>query len=41
MAADNSHKIVKINNELFIEGMAYSGQDPDDKMFIGYLKSIK
>ncbi|MGI4022544.1 MAG: hypothetical protein ACRYFA_13645 [Janthinobacterium lividum] len=41
MASDNSHKIIKIDNELFIEGMAYSGQDPDHKMIQGYFNSIK
>ncbi len=41
MAADNSHKIIKIDNGLFIEGMAYSGQYPDDKRIQGYFKSIK
>lgn len=41
MAADNSHKIIKIDNELFIEGMAYSGENPDDKRIQGYFKSIK
>ena len=41
MAADNSHKIVKIDNELFIEGMAYEGQSPDDVIIQGYFKSTK
>lgn len=41
MAADNSYKIIKIDNELFIEGMAYSGQDSDHKMIQGYFQSIK
>ncbi|WP_419800949.1 hypothetical protein [Mucilaginibacter sp.] len=41
MAADNSHKIVKIDSELFIEGMAYEGQSPDDVIIQGYFKSSK
>ncbi len=41
MAADNSHKIVKIDNELFIEGMAYAGQSPDDIVIQGYFQSTR
>jgi len=40
MAADNSHKIIKKDNDLFIEGMAYSGQDPTSNVVEGYLKSL-
>ncbi|MGI4728213.1 MAG: hypothetical protein ACRYGB_06555 [Janthinobacterium lividum] len=41
MAADNSHKIIKIANELFIEGMAYEGQSSDDIIIQGYFRSTK
>lgn len=41
MAADNSQKIVKKDNELYIEGMAYNGEDPDHKMIQGYFNSLK
>ncbi len=41
MAADNSHKIIKIDNELFIEGMAYNGEDPNSALYKDLLKSIK
>ncbi len=41
MAADNSHKIIKVNDELYIEGMAYQGENPDYKMIQGYFNSLK
>jgi len=39
MMADNSQKIVRINNELFIEGLAYSGNGLDYKAIGGYFNS--
>ncbi|RYE28659.1 MAG: hypothetical protein EOP42_16300 [Sphingobacteriaceae bacterium] len=41
MAADNSHKIIKIDNELFIEGIAYEGQSPTETIIKGYFNTIK
>ncbi|RYY30635.1 MAG: hypothetical protein EOP41_00195 [Sphingobacteriaceae bacterium] len=41
MAADNSHKIIKTDNELFIEGMAYEGQSPEETVIQGYFKSTR
>ncbi len=40
MAADNSHKIIKVNDELYIEGMAYFGEDPGHTMIKGYFNQI-
>jgi len=41
MAADNSHKIIKIGAKLYIEGMAYQGEDPDHRMIAGYFNPTR
>lgn len=40
MAADQSHRFIKINDELYMEGMAYFGESPDDTVVKGYLSKI-
>lgn len=39
IATDNSNKFKKIGDELYIEGMAYQGQNPDQMMIQGYFKT--